>query len=193
MLPMHGGARVHHLRVVRTVDDGIELVVIDGYVVAHVAQLLHDVRIAGGVDVSQVFACLTVEEVDGGLVAAHVAFVEQEEPFYDFAARAARHQLLFFGVDERDVAPAACHDDGGEHEQKEMQEILFHKEYVSFWVCQNVYCTMPLKLVPGMGSQMTTSYCWLKRLFTSSVSFRSPGPSLRLLLTEKSLVYQGST
>ena len=71
------GTYVHHLHLVRAVDDGIQLVAVYLDVVAHVAQFLDHLRVAFGVDVAHVVRVAEVHVVDGRLVAAHVGLVEQ--------------------------------------------------------------------------------------------------------------------
>ena len=113
---------VHHLDVVRAVDDGVELAAVDGDVVAHIAQLLDNPRVARGVDVALVLAGPGVEEVERRLVAAHVALVEEEEP--TDVPVLHRLELLFLAVEEGDVAPAACQQ--AEQEQHAVSRYLSH-------------------------------------------------------------------
>ena len=100
-----GRMYVHHFHVVRTVDDGIQLTAVDGYVVAHVAQFLDNGGVSLGIDVAVVLPGSVVEEVDAGFVVAHVAFVQQKKAF-DGASCIRRSNPFFFRVHHGDVAAA---------------------------------------------------------------------------------------
>ena len=76
---MPGCLHIHHFHKVRAVDDSIELAAVDAEVIAHVPELEGHSRIALGEYVACVCSGGIVEVVEGSLVAAHVAFVEQEE------------------------------------------------------------------------------------------------------------------
>ena len=78
---------VHHLHLVRCIDDGIQPVAVNGQVVAHIAHLLRHARIGIAIDVPCVFACGIVVVIQRGLVAAHVALVQQVEALNVFIFR----------------------------------------------------------------------------------------------------------
>ena len=74
-----GGRHIHHFHEIRAVDYHPQLAAVDGQVVAHVAQFLDDTGVALGIDILDIDAGGVVVIVQRAFVAAHIAFVEQEE------------------------------------------------------------------------------------------------------------------
>lgn len=79
---MLGRVDIHYFDQSRTADHGIQLFAVNLQVVAQVAQFLDYARVPLGVDVFCVDARFVVEIVERGLVAALIAFVQQEESFH---------------------------------------------------------------------------------------------------------------
>ena len=76
---MNGCLRIHDLHEVRAVDDSIELAAVGTQVIAHVPELKSHTGITLRIDVSRVDPRLVIVIIKSGLVAAHIALVEQEE------------------------------------------------------------------------------------------------------------------
>ena len=76
---MHGCLRIHDLHEVRAVDDCIELTAVDAQVIAHIPKFQSHTWIALGIDIAGIVPRPVVVIVQRGLVAAHIALVEQEE------------------------------------------------------------------------------------------------------------------
>ena len=79
---MLGRVDIHYFDQSRTADHGIQFFAVNLQVVAQVAQFLDYARVPFGVDVFCVDARFVVEIVERGLVAALIAFVQQEESFH---------------------------------------------------------------------------------------------------------------
>jgi hypothetical protein len=122
----HGGTGIHDFDLVGTVDDGIELGAVDVDVVTDVAQLLGDGGVSGGVDIALILAGGEVVIVEGGLVTAHITFVEEVKTMY-IGGFGGWSESFGFGYEDGDVVAAGREerhgaDDGGEGEGKDKGE-----------------------------------------------------------------------
>jgi hypothetical protein len=141
---MYGCLHVHDLHEVGAVDDSIEPAAVDAQVIAHVPELEGHSRIALCEYVAGVDPCGIVEIVESGLVAAHIALVEQEEALDLPRLRAAGDLIARRGGDGLNP-PAGGYDRAGQtygqQSEKSICSIYSHR----------MKLTLIMKLVPGIG------------------------------------------
>ena len=129
-----GGRRIHHFHEIRAVDYHPQLAAVDGQVVAHVAQFLDDTGVALGIDILDIDAGGVVVIVQRAFVAAHIAFVEQEESG-DVAGLRRGNDVFGF--------PAAGKQQG-RHQNTGQISDRFHRLYI-------FHDKINRKFVPGIG------------------------------------------
>ena len=115
-----GAVLVHNFHLVRAVNHGIQAAAVHCQVIAHIAEFFGHIGIGIAVDIAGVNAGAEVVVVEGALIAAHIAFVEQIKPAHGAVVGIAH--LHFLG-DEYHIIFAA----GIEHGAQQC-----HKHYYQY-------------------------------------------------------------
>ena len=103
---------VHHFPLVRAVHHGIQAAAVHCQVIAHISEFFGHIGIGVAVDIADVNAGAEVVVVEGALIAAHIAFVEQIKSAHGAIVGIAH--LHFLG-DEYHIIFAAGIEHGAQH------------------------------------------------------------------------------